>query len=527
MRKARPILAGITAALLPLLAGAAGLAEVIRAGDRDAALRMVQQGTDVNALADDGSSPLLWAVYRVDHELVDALLARGAEPDQRNVLGAVPLAEAASLNDERLVRSLLQAGADPNLGNQDGQTPLMLAARGGSLPIVEMLVQAGANVNAREQYRQQSALMWAVDARHAEVAAFLIARGAEVDVRAAANDWGNQITSEPRAQYRPSGGLTPLLLAARSGCLECARSLLAAGASIDRPTPDGVTPLMVAIDNSNDEVALYLLEQGADPHLADWWGRTALYVAVDMHSRGGRQGPGGSGGPAAIATGVRATDAPAPAAQAGPLQVAQRLLEMGVDPNTQLNMHRPGRGGNSGRFSDDLLTTGCTPLLRAAWSVDHQAVELLLSHGALPDLPNVMGVTPLMAAAGIGYGLGSSRAGAGALGPDPQANAIAVIDLLLAAGADINARITDTSSRTAIIARPNATASRQGQTALFGTISRDWPRVAEHLLKQGARVDIKDDAGKTLADALQGKAGGRDDPPGAETTRVIKAALGL
>ncbi|MDQ2641036.1 MAG: hypothetical protein M3Y79_10725, partial [Pseudomonadota bacterium] len=240
---------------------------------------------------------------------------------------------------------------------------------------------------------------------------------------------------------------------------------------------------------------------------------------------GGQVGPGGPGG--GLAGGVRATDAPPPAAQAGPLQVAQRLLEMGVDPNTQLNMHRPGRGGNSGRFSDDLLTTGCTPLLRAAWSVDRQAVELLLGHGALADLPNVMGVTPLMAASGIGYGLGSSRAGVGALGPDPQANAIAVIDLLLAAGADINARITDTSSRTAIIARPNATTSRQGQTAIFGTISRDWPRVAAHLLKKGARVDIKDHAGKTLADALQGKAGGRDDPPGEETTQAIRAALGL
>ncbi|MDQ2641768.1 MAG: ankyrin repeat domain-containing protein, partial [Pseudomonadota bacterium] len=291
MRKARLILAGVTAALLPLFAGAAGLADVIRSGDRAAALRMVQEGANVNALADDGSSPLLWAVYRVDHGLVDALLARGAKPDQRNVLGALPLAEAVSLGDEQLVTALLKAGADPDLGNEDGQTPLMLAARGGSLPIVEKLVQAGARVNAREQYRQQSALMWAVDARQARIAAFLIDKGVQVEVRAAATDWGNQITSEPRAQYRPSGGLTPLLIAARSGCLECVQSLLAAGADINRPTPDGVTPLMVAIDNSNDEVAMHLLEQGANPHLSDWWGRTALYVAIDMHSRG-RQGGG-------------------------------------------------------------------------------------------------------------------------------------------------------------------------------------------------------------------------------------------
>jgi len=29
-------------------------------------------------------------------------------------------------------------------------------------------------------------------------------------------------------------------------------------------------------------------------------------------------------------------------------------------------MHRPGRGGNSGRFADEIITTGATPLLRAA-----------------------------------------------------------------------------------------------------------------------------------------------------------------
>ena len=65
-------------------------------------------------------------------------------------------------------------------------------------------------------------------------------------------------------------------------------------------------------------------------------------------------------------------------------------------------MHRPGRGGNSGRFADEIITTGATPLLRAAASQDRAAVRLLLDHGARVDVPNVMGVTPLMAAAGFG-----------------------------------------------------------------------------------------------------------------------------
>src|SRR5690606_35083172 len=193
---------------------------------------------------------------------------------------------------------------------------------------------------------------------------------------------------------------------------------------------------------------------------------------------------------------------------------------------TQLNMHRPGRGASSGRFTDDLMTTGCTPLLRAAATMDVRAVELLLRHGAAPDLPNVMGVTPLMAASGIGYGQGSSRAGVPAMGPDPEANAVAVARLLLQAGADVNARITDTSSRTAVIARPSAMSDREGQTAIFGTLSRGWPRVAKLLLENGARVDVKDKAGRTLREALEGKAGGRDVPESPEVRAILEAALG-
>jgi len=510
--RATRLLTATLGALLPLLAGAGNLAELIRSGDHEATMAEVAAGADVNAREADGTTPLLWAVYRVDHDLVKELLARGAKPDVRNALGATALAEAVNLADEQLVRLLLKADADPNLGNDDNETPLLLAVRTGSLPIVEQLVKAGAKVNVREKTRDQTPLMWAVDAKSPAIVDFLIKHKAEVDVRAAVNDWGNQITSEPRAQYRPSGGLTSLLYATRSGCLECVKLLLKAGADINRPTPDGVTPLMNAIDNLRYEVAGYLLDQGANPHLIDWWGRNALYVAIDMRTFSPRFAAG---------AGNLAAEGQAPPEQKEALDVARRLLDLGVNPNVQLDMHRPGRGGNQGRFTDDLLTTGATPLLRAAVAADREAVELLLQHGAIVDLPNVMGVTPLMAASGLGA---SQRDTRGSYGIDAQDRALAVLPLLINAGADVNARVSDTSSHTAIIARPSSMTNRQGQTALFGAINWAWPRVAKFLLDSGARVDVKDTSGKTVLDALTGNAGGRDFRASEEVVRLIKEA---
>ncbi len=199
----------------------ADLAALIRNGDRDAALAAVRAGADVNVAQGDGTTPLHWAVYKVDPELTRELLKHGANPNAKSSLGATPLAEAAKLANAELVQLLIKARADVNEANEDGQTPLMLAARTGSVPVADLLVRAGANVNAKESWREQTALMWAAGSGQADMTAYLIKHGADVEARAAANDWRNQVTSEPRAQYRPTGGLTPLLYAIRAGCMPC------------------------------------------------------------------------------------------------------------------------------------------------------------------------------------------------------------------------------------------------------------------------------------------------------------------
>ncbi len=144
MKTTQRLLTLLAGVLLPALASAADLADLIEHGQRHEALAAINAGSDVNALQPDGSSPLLWAVHGVDHEMVQELLKHGAKPNLANTLGATPLTEAIDLADVDMATMLLRAGADPNQGNHDDETPLLLAARLGSLPLVEELVKAGA-----------------------------------------------------------------------------------------------------------------------------------------------------------------------------------------------------------------------------------------------------------------------------------------------------------------------------------------------------------------------------------------------
>src|SRR5262249_25472479 len=134
-----------------------------------------------------------------------------------------------------------------------------------------------------EKFHNQTPLMWAAVApkNAGEMVLMLLAKGADVKARALYTDWPSQITSEPRAQYRPVGGLTALLYAARDGGYDCVEALISGGADANRPTPEGVTALMLALDNDHNDVAKLLLERGANPNVWDWWGRTALYIAID------------------------------------------------------------------------------------------------------------------------------------------------------------------------------------------------------------------------------------------------------
>jgi ankyrin len=459
------------------------LVEAVKAGNRPAVLALLHQHVDVNIPEVDGTTALHWAARQGDVDLAERLLRAGASATAANRYGITALYLACVDGRAAMVELLLKGGADARFAGPEGETALMTAARSGHVEAVRVLLDHGALVNAREAWHGQTALMWAVAQRHPAMVQELIGHGADVNMRSAEQKWERQVTAEPREKWLPPGGLTPLLFAAREGCLECARLLVSAKAEVNTADPDGIAPLLSAIINGHFDVAGFLLDARADPNAADGTGRTPLYAAVDFNT-------------------LPASNRPAPAVidnQITSLDLIKMLLDHGADPNARLKKQQPYRT-KLDRGDDTMLGAGTTPLLRAAKAADLAAMRLLLSHGADANLATgggtvndvsasvrraPGGINPLMAAAGVG-----TREEDTTGRHKTEGDAIEAIKLCLDAGVDINA------------------ADGRGQTALHGAAQQGFDQVVKFLADHGARLDAKDNRGLTPLDTALGLGGG-------------------
>jgi ankyrin repeat protein len=517
------------------------LATLIQADQTKAALEQIQAGADVNRAQADGTTPLIWAVDRTEYEIAEALIAKKANPNAVNEFGITPLTSATRQSNARLVKMLLDAGAKVDSANPDGETALMEAISGGDLSLVQTLVNAGANVNAVEKFHNQTPLMYAAaSTRNAEqMVKLLLSKGASVKPRALYSDWPSQVTSEPRTQYRSVGGLTALLYAARGGCYECVEDLIAAGADVNLPTPEGITPLMIALDNQHNDVAMLLMDKGANLNVWDWWGRTALWIAVDRKGGaagggggfggggraaaggggGGGRGAGGGGrggrGGAGAGAGAGGRGDLSVGAVAGPLRPAVSSMDIinaqlnaGVDPNPEMNFHRPNAPGR-GRFADNQISTGTTPLFRAVQNNDLEVIQALLAKGADPNI-DTMGYTPLLLIAGAGPG---GRGGAAGGQPNTQ-----ILDVLIQHSADVNAKVTGTLSYSFnVLYDPQSSNhgvnSKEGTSALHEAARSVRTDLVKYLLEHGAKPDLLDADGKKPIDVIGVQRGaGRPGP---------------
>ena len=272
------LVAGISIAT----AAESSLLDAAERGDRAAAMPLLAKGADPNTPGPDGTTAIMWAASNDDLELVRALIKAGANVKLKNQFGTSAMTEAAIIGSAPIVDALLKAGADPNFKNPEGETPLMAVARSGNVEAAKRLLEAGADINAREEWGGQSALMWAAAQSQAEMVKFLASKGADLNARGVIRQWERKVITEPRPKDMNKGGFTPLLYAAREGCVECARHLIAAGADPDLEDPERITPLNMALLNLHFEFAAFMIKAGADVDKWDLFGRSPLYMAADV-----------------------------------------------------------------------------------------------------------------------------------------------------------------------------------------------------------------------------------------------------
>ena len=513
------------------------------AGSAPAVEALLKAGADVSAkAATTGATPLHLAASSGNPDVVRLLLDRGADVNAKEAeWEQTPLMFAAAANRADAIRLLLKRGADSKLTSKSidiaAQSKLDAAARTAQRKVLEAAVPKGQQptadqVQAAIQASRDLFTSGKIPAPEPAAAAGGAGRGGRggrggnAGAPAAAAAGGTTAAPADNPADRPpnfdpeeinppvsaKGGLTALLHASRQGNLDAARALLDGGAPIDQVSAgEAVSPLIMALVNGQFDMAMLLVERGANPNLvAASNGVTPLWAAIN-------------------APWQPRTRFPQPQEmeqqKATYLDVMKALLAKGADPNARIKSHPwylvySGCGNRNCGLAD---TSGSTAFWRAAYGTDLEAMKLLVSYGADPNIPTMApaipvrrgggppagaggpvaptaaadqakfnappvpqggpGATPLHAAAGVEYGEGFAG---NAHRHAPDAWMAVVKYLVEELGADVNARDND------------------GYTALHHAAARGDNDMILYLVSKGADVTAVARSGQTTADMANG-----------------------
>lgn len=244
---------------------------------------------------DMSATPLQMAVGQMDQasgykprvpdlQKVKTLLEDGANVNEINMWGSA-LHAATRFAPREIVEYLIAHGADINLRGNAGETPLMTAAQSGKLDIVELLVQKGADVNAVAAMVGWSPLSEAAYSGHYDIVNYLIGKGADVKVQAsaayirAAAGMGLQM-KENTPQAQSVGIHNPEKITFEY--IAILDLLVSKGANINAVDQNGQNALHQAATFANPQVLRYFLKAGVSPNTESKYMGTPLVTAQKM-----------------------------------------------------------------------------------------------------------------------------------------------------------------------------------------------------------------------------------------------------
>jgi ankyrin repeat protein len=387
---------------------------------------------------------------------------------------------AVVTHDHKTLQALLDGGDSPNRFSHLYRSPLVTACQMGDMDAVEILINRGAKIDIFDNippYRinaDESALTSAIESDHIEVIQYLLAHGAQVNLRG------------------PRTGETPLFVALRARNRDILNLLLQAHADISVRNNDGYTPLMVASMNNDLEMVEFCKARGAkfdSPQNELLFAASHGDVAeVQRLLNGG----------AAVATNAADSKGKFNLVNTSSRDGFTPLIAAASQGQTAAVKVLIAAGANL----DSLDSSHDTALLLAIRNGHKSTILALLDAGADPKILNGGGSTTLLQAALymddpdvverlIGAGVSVSSDGIERDGR-PNTNTplmtaaffgrIHTVQILLDAHADVNARRFG------------------GETALMDAASAGQAGVVALLLRAGADPSIKDKQGRSALD---------------------------
>ena len=495
-----------------------------KTGNRNLIEILLDANADVNSKTEFGTTPIMYASLSGNPDVVQMLIEGGANVNaEESAKGRTPLMFAAAFNRHEVIKVLAENDADITATTNIFETAAVEKewSKADKERRKQRLEEAQAIQLAAAQDSGEPNPEEKVDKDRPCVRAFN-----EPDCETEEKKKGRSFLSKmfgwlpgvgdggekvsPDEQRRRNrfrrlpfgeivgnqGGMTALHFAARQGNKDSVDALLQAGADINSQTGgDKTTPMLIATINGHFDLANSLLEKGADPNLQSEAGATPLYAAINLRWA-----------PKALYPQPRAHLQQ----KLSYLDFMEILLKNGAEPNTRLSKKIWYSGYNFDLSG--VNENGATPFWRAAYGTDIPAMKLLVAHGADPHVPtrvpeveptdgigpredieDVSGlppvpqggpaVSPLLAAAGVGYGAGF----AGNSHKHVRDGFMPTVKYLVEElGADVMFR------------------DHQGYNAIHHAATRGDTDMIEYLVSKGCDVSAVSRQGQTTADMANG-----------------------